>query len=356
MTNNANASRIFVHGTGAVSPAGWGVPALFEAIEQHQNIPLKELKRPGWTEPLLARRVPPPSPRPAFLAHPRMRRASAITQFAVSASLEALGEQADLVSAGSLRLGIVFCVMSGCVNYSSRFYGEVLRDPASASPLIFPETVFNAPSSHVASLLGTTELNYTLVGDPGTFVRGLALAAEWLTKEQVDGCLIIGAEEIDWLTVDAYQLLARQVVLAEGAGALYLSALEPTGPTVELKAITDPQLFFCAKTRLQAAARVRAQLSGSTADLLCDGLQGIRKLDTAESAAWADWREARYSPKKILGEGLMAGAAWQCVAAAEGLRRGTHAAANISVVGCNEQAIGAELTRTEKKPDPSIRG
>src|SRR3954447_8641895 len=99
MASDTNVSRIFIHGSGAVSPAGWGVPALFEAVEQRQSIPLKELKRPGWNDPLLARRVSPPSPRPAFLAHARMRRASPITQFAVSAALEALGEETTRVHA-----------------------------------------------------------------------------------------------------------------------------------------------------------------------------------------------------------------------------------------------------------------
>jgi len=40
----------------------------------------------------------------------------------------------------------------------------------------------------------------------------------------------------------------------------------------------------------------------------------------------------------------MAAAAWQCVAAAEALRRGLQKRANISVVGCNQQAIGACLS------------
>ena len=74
--------------------------------------------------------------------------------------------------------------MSGSVNYSRRFYDETLKDPATASPLVFPETVFNAPASHLAALLGTTAINYTLVGDPGTFLQGIALAADWLLIPQ----------------------------------------------------------------------------------------------------------------------------------------------------------------------------
>ena len=70
--------------------------------------------------------------------------------------------------------------MSGCVNYSRRFYDEVLQDPATASPLIFPETVFNAPASHLAGYFASTAMDYTLVGDPCSFLQGTALAADWL--------------------------------------------------------------------------------------------------------------------------------------------------------------------------------
>src|SRR6266568_1887131 len=148
--------NIFVHGIGAVSPAGWGMLPLREALAKGEPLQVNELARPGWTRSLRVRPVPPPSPRPDFLTHARLRRTSPITQYAVAAALEALGNDAARVSGGSLRLGIIFCVMTGCVNYSRRFYDETLKDPATASPLVFPETVFNAPASHLAALLGTT--------------------------------------------------------------------------------------------------------------------------------------------------------------------------------------------------------
>src|SRR5437016_5505428 len=229
------AENIFVHGIGAVSPAGWGVLPLREALAKGEPMPARELARPGWTRSLRVRPVPPPSPRPNFLTHARLRRTSPITQYAVAAALESLGDDAARVSGGSLRLGIIFCVMTGCVSYSRRFYDETLKDPATASPLLFPETVFNAPASHLAALLDTTAVNYTLVGDPGTFLQGLALAADWLQDGRVEGCLVVGAEEIDWLTADAYGLFARRIILSDGAGAVYLRRWDPStaGPAEE---------------------------------------------------------------------------------------------------------------------------
>ena len=140
-------SRVFVGGIGAVSPAGWGVAALRAALEKNAPLPIQPMPRPGWAKPLSVRPVPPPAARPAFFAHPRLRRANAISQFTIAAALEALGETVSLVQSGAVRLGIVVGMMAGSVNYSRRFYEEVLKDPATASPLIFPETVFNASAT-----------------------------------------------------------------------------------------------------------------------------------------------------------------------------------------------------------------
>ncbi len=338
-------AEVFIRGIGAVSPAGWGVSYLRDALGAARPLPLQQLERPGWERPLRARHVPSLSARPAFLGNGRLRRTSPISHYAVAAALEALGEDATRVRCGSQRIGIVMCVMSGCVNYSRRFYDETLRDPATASPLLFPETVFNAPGSHLAALLGTTALNYTLVGDPGTFLQGLAVAAEWLTAEKLDGCLVVGAEELDWLTADAYRLFSRDVILSEGAGAVYLGPQPADEPAVKLYEITDSHLFHDRMSQIGAALRMRSQLSGATAaDLLCDSRTGVPRLDRGEMKAWNGWPGVRVSPKAIFGEGLMAAAAWQTVAAVDTIQRGRCSGALVSVVGCNQQAIGARFT------------
>jgi 3-oxoacyl-[acyl-carrier-protein] synthase II len=340
--------KIFVCGIGAVSPAGWGVAPLRDALARGDPAPTTQLPRPGWNHPIRVRQVPPPLPRPAFMSHPRLRRVSPIAHYAAAAALEALGDDAaqfqSRPAAGASRLGIIFCSMCGCVNYSRRFYDEVLRDPATASPLIFPETVFNSTASHLAALLGTLAINYTLVGDPGTFLQGIALAAGWLASERADACLVVGAEEMDWLTADAMRLFQRGTILADGAGALYLRREPGQEPVIHLHAVTSAHLFGENQSRAAAARKARAELSGIEKDnLLCDGLQGIERADRDERSAWRDWRGPRLSLKKILGEGLMASAAWQCAGAVAALKENRCAAATVSVVGCNQQAIAAQF-------------
>ena len=336
-------SRVFVRGIGVVSPAGWDVSALRAALDRGVAMPDKDLVQPGFPRTLRVRSVPPPPTRPQFLSHARLRRSSPITQFSISAALEALGPEIEPIRSGALRLGIIFCVMAGCVNYSRRFYGESLHDPATASPLVFPETVFNAPASHLAAFLGSTAASYTLVGDPGMFLVGLATAADWLREREVERCLVVGAEEIDWMVADVCWRFQRRTILSEGAGALYLSSQADQPAGCELAAITDAHSFLQNRGRLQAAAAMRAQVPLQPDDLLCDSTQGIPGLDAAERRAWSDWTGARLSPKTVLGEGLAASSAWQCVAALDALNRGPHSSATVSVVGCNQQAVAARF-------------
>jgi len=49
----------------------------------------------------------------------------------------------------------------------------------------------------------------------------------------------------------------------------------------------------------------------------------------------------------MLGEGLMAAAAWQCVAACDAVAVGRFGAASVSLVGSNQQAIGARFIRAD---------
>ena len=62
---------------------------------------------------------------------------------------------------------------------------------------------------------------------------------------------------------------------------------------------------------------------------------------------WNDWTGRRVSPKRILGEGMMAAAAWQCVAACDALAEKKFTAASVSLVGSNQQAIGARFVRAD---------
>lgn len=335
-------SPLAITGTGAVSPAGWGCTNLLEAIHSGASIACSELVREVGGEEIRTPVLRVPVEGATSPKFPRLRRTSPISKFAASAVAEALGAaRLAEIASGSLRVGVVFTVTNGSVNYSNRFFAEVLADPSMASPILFPETVFNAPSSHVSAMIGSAAPNDTLIGDSSGFLSGMDLAAEWLLRGEVDGCIVVCAEEIDWLSAEGLRLYSRRFIPSEGAAAIYLEHAESPARVLRLP---DPvSLAFSSRT---AAAQRTRELLGVQDDgetLLVDGCSGVARFDKPELMAWADWQGPRWSPRRILGEGMGVSTGLQVVAAVRALEAGTHRRAVVSAVGANQQAAGVLL-------------
>jgi 3-oxoacyl-(acyl-carrier-protein) synthase len=334
--------NLAITGTGAVSSAGWGVAAMMETLASGSRPATSMLERSiGETSiqtPVL--RVPLENTTTPKFA--RLRRTSAISRFAAAAVIEALGEtRLTATAAGELRVGVIFTLINGCVNYSNRFFSEVLADPALASPILFPETVFNAPSSHISAMIGSHAPNDSLIADATGFFNGIDLAVEWIERGDVDGCLVVASEEIDWLSAEGLRLYSEKFVPSEGAGAIYLEAAD--GP-VKLLRLPDP-VSFSNHSRVSAAASIREQLRpiDDGRSLLIDGRTGIRRFDLPETLAWNDWTGPRWSPREILGEAMGASASLQIIAAVEAIRSGRFPQAAVTATGGNQQAAGLLL-------------
>ncbi len=309
-----NTEGIHICGVGAVTAAGWSGADLLRAAREGAPLPVTSCARPEderpW--PCSVRLVPPPPPEKAA-RHPRLRRASAITRYSVAAALEALADAGYEPAAPPKGLGILFVMMNGCVNYTGRFYQEVLLNPAQASPLIFPETVFNAPASHIASFLGIDGAVSTVVGGPNCITEALDMASLWIRTGVVVECLLIAAEECDWLSAEALTYYHPKLVATEGAGALLLSA-KAGGPQV--REVVGPLCYTSWDERASLLPELAAQTSAKIAGdaVLVDDCCGIARIDRAETAAWSggNWSAVR-SPKAVLGESMGAGAALQMV-------------------------------------------
>jgi hypothetical protein len=338
-------TSVSITGFGAVSPAGWGVSALMRAMHSRERIQPIALERQSPETivhtPIL--RVPTEGATTPKFA--RLRRTSPISKFAAAATVEALGEtRLAEITAGQRRVGVIFTLTNGCVNYSNRFFTEALADPTLASPILFPETVFNAPSSHLSALIGSAAPNDTLIGDSTGFFSGIDLAVEWIERGDVDGCLVVAAEEADWLSAEGLRHYSRAYLPAEGAAAVFL---EPAEGPVRLLRLPDP-VSLAAHSRLQAARIIRDQLAptddGQT--LLIDGRIGIARFDRPETVAWEDWSGPRWSPRRILGEGMGVSAALQTVAAVAALADGQFQQVAVTAVGGNQHAAGLLLARS----------
>lgn len=337
-------SPLYIHGDGAVSSAGCGSAVLHRAVADGVAIPVAEITRElaGKSLSYAHRPMDREALKAALPKHPRLRRASDVTKFAVTAAHEAIGaERTEKIRNRELNIGVIVSFLNGCVNYSNRFFGEVLADPTFASPILFPETVFNAPASHVATFLGCDGPVYTLIGDSATWFSALGIAEEWLSGGLVDGCLIVCAEEIDWLTLEALGLYSRGLIATEGAAAIYVEA-NPSSIAVEN--LNGPFCYTDATERRVAIREAWRAAEKSSAHILVDGRSGSPRLDRDESETTAAFQGPRISPAKILGEGMGVRCGFQTIAAIAAIKNG-HDSATILATGGNQHAFSATLTR-----------
>src|SRR5215470_6085617 len=225
-------------GMGWVTPLGAAIDSVWERLVEGEEASATTISEEFAGRSYTVFRVPESALK--HVVHARLRRASAISRFAAAAGLSALesgGLKIDATNAE--RVALIFAISNGGVIYTKRFYRDIVNTGAeSASPLLFPETVFNAPASHLAAILGVTGVTYTLVGDSAVGLSAIRMAEELMTNEALDYCLVVGTEEIDWLLCDAYRrwrLLRRAppiepfskqnrgMILSEGAGAILLA-------------------------------------------------------------------------------------------------------------------------------------
>src|SRR3954467_14959104 len=226
-----------IAGMGWVTPLGSGVEQVWDRLLNGETATAEPLSSPLGRNYSVFR--VPASALAKAPAHPRLRRSSAISRFAAVAGLEALANaKVELNPVTAKRTALVFAVSNGGVIYTKRFYDDIVESGAqAASPLLFPETVFNAPASHLAAILGITGSSYTLVGDGSVGSLALKMAEDLMSNDALEYVLVVGAEEADWLLCDAYrkwrllrdappiepfQTPPRGMILSEGAGAVLL--------------------------------------------------------------------------------------------------------------------------------------
>jgi 3-oxoacyl-(acyl-carrier-protein) synthase len=298
--------RLEIVGAGAVSPAGCSVEALGTGVppatateallsDPGHRVPVRRVDR---TAPVLAR----------WEQEPRLRRASPLAHFLMEAADQAMAGAGDLPRK---RIGLVCALGTGSIFYSRSFYAHILKKGRHfASPSLFPETVYNSPVSHVASILGIEGACYTLVGDETAWVDALRVAQVWLARGTADAVLVLGGEELDPIVLEAFQRAGwfrRGLVRSEGAAAVLVRAASAKADvTVEVARVS---VSFRSRAE-QAAAWQKMDLHPSLPLLLPANLPPSSPVDRTPRFAQA----ARLGPD--WGSAFTASAGWSFLQAA----------------------------------------
>jgi 3-oxoacyl-(acyl-carrier-protein) synthase len=340
---------------------GW-VTALGRDLESVWKA-LRENKRPdtGWLENPFSKRLVPVLRVPENLARdaaalPRLRRSSIVSHLAVAAATDAAAS-AGMTPDKLARTALIFAASDGGVVYTRRFYADLVEHGEGAgSPLLFPETVYNAPASHIAACLGLQGEVLTLVGDAAASLAAIRTGCELLASGEADFCLVAAAQEIDWITCEAYvrwRLIRddssnRLSMFSEGAAAIVLARESDS-----CRVSATHSGFSCATEKNiegHLDAVLEDLLQGANIGLSVSSASGTR-LDIVEKHCLARrLPTARVlAPKSVLGESLACSTMQQVIAGVLALRESGGGSALVTAIGYNRQVGGLILTHNGRR-------
>jgi len=338
-----------IAGMGWVTPLGRDLNSVWTAIRENRRPDPMLLESPISKRAVPVLRVPEDFVRDTA-ALPRLRRSSVISHLAVAAAADAAAS-AGMTPEELKRTALIFAASDGGVVYTRRFYADVVeRGEGAGSPLLFPETVYNAPASHIAARLGLQGEVLTLVGDAVAGLSAVQTGCELLAAGEADFCVVAAGQEVDWITCEAYSrwgLIRNNCnhasLFSEGAAAIVL-ARKSDGCLVST---THPGYSYAteydAEKRLDAV--LKELLQGSRVALAVSCASGTR-LDLAEKHCLAKYLPTArvLTPKSVLGESLACSTMQQIITGVLALGESGGGNALVTTIGYNRQVAGLVLT------------
>lgn len=329
---NPAAEKVVITGFAAITSAGEGAEALWEAWSAGERL--------GADEDGL--RVARADFDPAAHTTPaERRRTDRLSQLAVASCRVAL-EHAGLTA--DERVGVVLGTGLGPMRSIETFLEPVLLCPTFGSPAVFPNTVFNAAAGQVAMNVGAKGPTSTVTTGHAAGASALAVAYDLLAQNRADAVLCPAVEDLSPGVVDAYRGLPlfgdAGYTLSEGGIALVLereSSARARGARVLAEfaghaTTSDAQgigRWDAEGEGVERAMRLALEHAGVQPGELAGiwaNAAGLEKADGPEALATSRLAGAQsvpvHAPKRTLGEPAGAGAQLAALLAVTGWDNG----------------------------------
>jgi len=227
---NDNHDKIAVTGLAAISSAGVGIGPLLEAIKDGrsrlQPVPEEITGETGhfWgrAEAFKVSDFMPPL---------KARKFDRCSLFAIVAAGMALDDAGlDRAATDPARIGILLgCGFGGIANSEEFLRGCFTRGADGLAPMLFPNTVPNAPASNASIEHGLKGPNVTMVQRFCSAESALMMACRFLREDRADIILAGGVDELNPLMLKGFkaagQLRGHARGFGEGAGILVLEKM-----------------------------------------------------------------------------------------------------------------------------------
>lgn len=275
-------THIVVTGTSAISAAGTGVRVINELVRTGGDaltaMPFDVLASDGYswgkTDGFKASDFMPPM---------KARKMDRCSQFAVAAVGLALKDAGiDLKTIAPERIGIVlgsgFCGVSNSAEFLTGYFRDGVE---GLIPMIFPNTVPNAPASNASIEHGFKGPNATLVQHFCSAESAFLLACRYLEEGRADIMLTGGTDELIPLMIQGFaamgQIRRNSAPYGEGCGIIVLeSAAHAARRLAPVKATVDT---------ISTVGMLAPGYEGAGLDLLMEGAEGCSLVSLSGTVA-----------------------------------------------------------------------
>ncbi|MBU4310760.1 beta-ketoacyl-[acyl-carrier-protein] synthase family protein [bacterium] len=242
-------NRVVITGLGVISPIGIGKEAFLKSLKEGKS-GIGKITRFDTSKyrSHLGGEVTNFNPKD-YINPVKIRRMDRDSQIAVASAILALRDaDLEITSGNSPECGVILgSGFTGLETTEAFHRGLIEHGPSGVNPMLFPNTVPNAPAGHISIELGITGPNSTITQKGATGEGAIGYAYSLLRHDKAKVILTGGVDELSWILFHAYSHLGilsplknedypegcrpfdkrrNGMVLGEGGGILALETLE----------------------------------------------------------------------------------------------------------------------------------